>query len=165
MEELMRKILISGVSALALTFSAAALADDNAAADAMNDNGSFSSYNANTDTFDGQISGGYTAEDLIGADIENMNGDTIDEVSDLLIDQNNEVTHVLVDVGGVLGIGTKTVALSIDELRVPEGSADDPVFVTAMTEDQLEALPAYVETDGMYSMDVDVDVDAETSSD
>jgi sporulation protein YlmC with PRC-barrel domain len=153
----MRKFMLSSVSALALTLAGAAYADDNAAANMMDENTSYGSYNATAGAFDGQIAGGFTAEDLIGADIENTNGDTIDEVSDLLIDQNNEVTHVLVDVGGVLGIGTKTVALPIDELQVPEGSVDDPVFITSMTEDQLEALPAYVETDGMYSMGVDVD--------
>ena len=160
----MRKFLISGVSALALTFASAAYADDDAAADSMNDSGSYSSYNASGDTFEGQIAGGYTAEQLIGANIENTNGDTINEVSDLLIDDNNEVTHVLVDVGGVLGIGTKTVALPIEELTVPQGSSDDPVFVTAMTEDELEALPAYQEADGMYSVDVDTDMDVDTDT-
>jgi sporulation protein YlmC with PRC-barrel domain len=154
---LMRKFMLSSVSALALTLAGAAYADDATTTDTMNDNASYGSYNASGDAFNGQIAGGYTAEDLIGADIENTNGDTIDEVSDLLIDQNNEVTHVLVDVGGVLGIGTKTVALPIEELQVPQGSVDEPVFITSMTEDQLEALPAYVETDGMYSMDVNVD--------
>jgi PRC-barrel domain len=167
MEDLMRKFLISGVSALALAFASAAYADDSNTADSMNDYGSYSSYNANSDAFTGQIAGGYTAEELIGADIENTNGDTIDEVSDLLIDDNNEVTHVLVDVGGVLGIGTKTVALPIDELTVAQGSSDEPTFVTAMSEDELEALPGYQEQDGMYSVDVDtnMDVDTDTTTD
>jgi hypothetical protein len=164
MEDLMRKFLISGVSALALTFASAAYADDDAAADSMNDSGTYSSYNASSDTFDGQIAGGYTAEELIGTNIENANGEPIDEVSDLLIDDDNEVTHVLVDVGGVLGVGTKTVALPIEELTVPQGSSDEPVFITAMTEDELEALPAYYEADGMYSVDVDADMDVDTDT-
>jgi hypothetical protein len=160
----MRKFLISGVSALALTLASGAFADDSTSADSMSDVGTYGSYNATADNFTGAIAGGYTAEELIGADIVNANGDAIDEVSDLLIDQNNEVTHVLVDVGGVLGIGTKTVALPIEQLTVAQGSSDDPAFVTQMTEDQLEALPAYHEQDGMYSADVDMDVDVDTTT-
>ena len=153
----MRKFVLSSVSAVALTLAGAAYADSDSAA-AMDENSGYGSYNANTE-FDGSIAGGYSAEELIGADIVNTDGDTIDEVSDLLIDQNNEITHVLVNVGGVLGIGTKTVALSIDELQVPEGSSDDVMYMTSMTEEQLEELPAYFERDGVYWMDADVDVE------
>jgi sporulation protein YlmC with PRC-barrel domain len=86
-----------------------------------------------------------TAEELIGRDIVDGEGNSVGEVEDLMIDSGNQMTHVLVDVGGFLGIGAKTVALQADRLQLSEGDGGD--IVTAMSKEQIEALPGY-EKDG-----------------
>ena len=86
-----------------------------------------------------------TAEELIGRDIVDGEGNSVGEVEDLMIDSGNQVTHVLADVGGFLGIGAKTVALQADQLQLSEGDGGD--IVTAMSKEQIEALPGY-EKDG-----------------
>ena len=58
-----------------------------------------------------------------------------------------EITHVVVDVGGFLGIGERTVALPMSELQVfrGEGSENDIRIYLPWTQAQLEALPEYEE--------------------
>ena len=127
----------------------AATSDDSAAgADEMG--GFMRGYAAEAEAFQGTIAGGYAADDLIGKTVVGPDGDEIAEVEDLLIGPDDKVQHVLVDVGGFLGIGGKTVALSIEDLQVAQGSGEE--LVTNMTEDEISALPALEEQDGRWVM-------------
>jgi len=116
------------------------------AVDPFDKNNSFRSY-MHTDDFDGQIVGGYTRDELIGAELVDRDGEVIGEIADLLIDANNEVKQVMVDVGGFLGIGERRVALDITEF-----TRDGDRFRTSMTEEQLEAKTGYEfrDNDKMY---------------
>ena len=80
--------------------------------------------------------------DLIGASVTNSNGDSIGKTSDVLVDKSNKtVDAVVIDVGGFLGIGSKSVAIPLDKLTI--GARPDEGVKTAMTKEQLEALPAF----------------------
>jgi sporulation protein YlmC with PRC-barrel domain len=80
--------------------------------------------------------------DLIGASVTNANGDSIGKTSDVLVDKSNKtVDAVVIDVGGFLGIGSKSVAIPLDKLTI--GARPDEGVKTAMTKEQLEALPAF----------------------
>lgn len=80
--------------------------------------------------------------DLIGAAVTNANGDSIGKTSDVLVDKSNKtVDAVVIDVGGFLGIGSKSVAIPLDKLTI--GARPDEGVRTAMTKEQLEALPAF----------------------
>jgi sporulation protein YlmC with PRC-barrel domain len=110
----------------------------------VTDNVNFKSY-TQVKGFKGAIAGGYSAEELMGTDIIGPDGNTIGEIDDLLIDANNQVSRVLVDVGGFLGIGEKKVAMELSELsRTKEG------FKTVETEAQLESRVSYVEQDDSW---------------
>jgi sporulation protein YlmC with PRC-barrel domain len=89
-----------------------------------------------------------SAEELVGRDVIDPEGNTVGEVADLMLDGNQKITHVLVGVGGFLGIGERTVAVELDQLSVD--GADDGNLVTRMTKEQLEALPAYEQVDGAW---------------
>ncbi|MGO4125189.1 PRC-barrel domain-containing protein [Inquilinus sp. YAF38] len=80
--------------------------------------------------------------DLIGASVTNTNGDSIGKTSDVLVDKSSKtVDAVVIDVGGFLGIGSKSVAIPLDKLTI--GARPDEGVRTAMTKEQLEALPAF----------------------
>ena len=80
--------------------------------------------------------------DLIGASVTNANGDSIGKTSDVLVAKDSKaVDAVVIDVGGFLGIGSKSVAIPLDKLTI--GARPDEGVKTAMTKEQLEALPAF----------------------
>jgi sporulation protein YlmC with PRC-barrel domain len=80
--------------------------------------------------------------DLIGASVTNANGDSIGKTSDVLVTKDSKtVDAVVIDVGGFLGIGSKSVAIPLEQLTI--GARPDQGVKTAMTKEQLEALPAF----------------------
>ena len=84
---------------------------------------------------------GMTADEIIGRNVVDIAGDNVGSVGDLLLGSDGQITHVMVDVGGFLGIGTRTVALDVGSLTAEQGDGGD--FVVALTRDQIEALPEY----------------------
>lgn len=71
--------------------------------------------------------------------------DSIGEIDDLVISETGEVKAVLVDIGGFLGLGEKTVSVSMDQLRViRDGDSEDDYFIV-FTADRaaLENAPAF----------------------
>lgn len=99
----------------------------------------YRSYTASPD-FQGTLAGGFSADELIGADVVGVDGETIGTVSDILIGPDQQANRVLVDAGGFLGIGTKSVALELDRLHMQDGD-----LVTDLTEAEIEAMPSYTQ--------------------
>lgn len=91
---------------------------------------------------------GATAEEVIGRDVVDINGASVGEVDDLLMGTDGQITHVMVDAGGFLGLGSRTVALELAALTAQEGEDGD--LVTSLTREQVEELPAYEERDGQW---------------
>ncbi len=85
-----------------------------------------------------------TAERLIGANAYGMQGEDIGNVDDLVLDAEGAATHVIMDVGGFLGMGEHTVAIEIEQVDILWNDQDGDVMVQVpMTEDQLREMPAY----------------------
>lgn len=85
-----------------------------------------------------------TAERLIGANAYGAQGEDIATVDDLVLDADGAATHVIMDVGGFLGMGTHTVAIEIDQVDILWNDQDGDVMVQVpMTEDQLREMPEY----------------------
>ena len=56
--------------------------------------------------------------------------DDIGEIEDLVISETGEVKAVLIDIGGFLGIGERTVSVSMDQLRmIRDGDSEDDYFI------------------------------------
>ena len=54
----------------------------------------------------------------------------VGEISDLVISQDGQVQAVLTDIGGFLGLGERTVAVSMDQLRViRDGDSENEYFI------------------------------------
>lgn len=92
------------------------------------------------------VAGGYRASELIGKDLVGPDGNEIAEVSDLIIDANHMVRHVVVDVGGFLGIGSKPVAIEMAQIQRGAGERDQ--LMTTLTKEQLQALPPWDRGEG-----------------
>jgi hypothetical protein len=80
--------------------------------------------------------------DLIGARVYGPNNEDIGEISAVSMD-NNAINAAIVDVGGFLGMGEKRVALDSSALQMVPDADGRTSFRVSMTQEQLEALPAY----------------------
>lgn len=80
--------------------------------------------------------------DFMGADVVQADGTSVGEISDVVIDPDSYVIkNVVIDIGGFLGIGTKTVTLPVEDLTGPNADGDLQV---GMTREQIETLPDFV---------------------
>ena len=82
-----------------------------------------------------------TVETLTGADVRDATDASIAKVADLLLSPEGKVTDVVLDVGGFLGIGVKTVALPMDRLTVAQTEGGAVRVWVDMTKEELKALP------------------------
>lgn len=83
--------------------------------------------------------GGTTVPDL-GA---RADWESIGEIGDLLLDQTGKVRAVLVDVGGFLGIGERTVAVDMTRLTVLSDETGERFVTAAATRPDLESAPPF----------------------
>jgi len=85
-------------------------------------------------------SGEVRASHLLEAVVKRLTGDSVGEVEDLIVSADADVRLAVISVGGVLGVGGKTVALPFTQFMVaPDGAT---LFLT-MSEEELEAWPAF----------------------
>jgi hypothetical protein len=85
-----------------------------------------------------------TADELEGARLYGTQDEDIGELDELILSDDGQITHVLVDIGGFLGIGERTVRLSFDELQITRGGdANDFRVYVDSNKEALEALPEY----------------------
>ncbi len=84
-----------------------------------------------------------TAEELTGTPAFDQNGERVGEVSELLIDQE-EITDVIVDFGGFLGLGEKSVRLAISDVNIERNTQDQGLRVTVnVTQSDIEGMEEY----------------------
>ena len=84
-----------------------------------------------------------TADALIGADVYDGENQQIGTVQDLVLD-GTEVSHLVLDIGGFLGLGEHRVALPVQDVDIFWSDQDADVRVQVpMTQDQLEQLPEH----------------------
>ena len=94
-----------------------------------------------------QSDGQLRAHDIVRAAVMSGSGKeakSIGQIEDLLFDDSGRLVAALVGVGGFLGIGEKTVALSWDALKRDRERGNIVAFVTPLSRQQLEQAPAFV---------------------
>lgn len=80
------------------------------------------------------------AETLIGATVFSPEGDKVGTVKDILFDTNGKATGLVLSVGGIMGLGAKSVGLTWEEVDV---QPEPKLLQIKYSEDQLEAAPAF----------------------
>jgi sporulation protein YlmC with PRC-barrel domain len=78
------------------------------------------------------VKNGYTAEDIMDADIRGSDGKKIGEVEDVIIGPDNKLRRVIVSVNeGWFGTGGRTLAVAWNDLKVGERDDDEIEYFTA----------------------------------
>lgn len=83
------------------------------------------------------------ASRLVGATVYSSAGEKVGDVNDLLVDAAGKVSGVVVGVGGFLGVGEKSVALSWNAVTVGAEPNGKPRLSAAVTKDMLQKAPAF----------------------
>ena len=87
----------------------------------------------------------HETKDIIGTRVKNVAGKDLGEIDQLLIDRNGKVSHVVIGLGGVAGVGEKKVVVPWSDLKfapVAEGKKN----AITMDEMKLEGAPRYDRT-------------------
>lgn len=112
--------------------------------------GTGSSSAAQSGMMDNQVAA--MGEKLEGKDLYGADNQKVGEIDKVLMGPDNKANSVLVDIGGFLGIGAKTVSIPVAQLRA-EG---DRVVAQNLTKDQARAMPEHKES-GDKSMNRNTD--------
>jgi len=95
-----------------------------------------------------QSDGEVRADQLIGMTVYNAEGEKVGSVHDILLDKDGKATGVVLSVGGVLGVGAKSVGLTWKEIDV---KPEQQQVQISYTKDQLEAAPDFKTTEQINS--------------
>ncbi len=95
-----------------------------------------------------QSDGEVRADQLIGMTVYNAEGDKVGSVHDILLDKDGKATGVVLSVGGLLGVGAKSVGLTWKEIDV---KPEQQQVQISYTKDQLEAAPDFKTTEQINS--------------
>lgn len=88
-----------------------------------------------------QRDGQTLSSEIIGMKVVGTQGETLGEVSELLID-DTRVTGAILSVGGVLGLGAKEVGVPWDAVSMSDQQGT-PVAMVALTKEQLSDMPEF----------------------
>ncbi|KQV03208.1 hypothetical protein ASC89_16155 [Devosia sp. Root413D1] len=85
-----------------------------------------------------------TAEELIGTNAYGPGDEHLGAIGDVILGADGKaVDAVIIDFGGFLGIGTKPVAVSVENLRFATNANGDKFLFLNVTRDQLDKAVAY----------------------
>ena len=81
------------------------------------------------------------ARNVLGMRIKNEQGRDVGEIDNLLIDtQNGRISHVVVAVGGFMGVGEKKVVVPWSDLRI---ASEGKTSVATLDQAKLESAPRW----------------------
>lgn len=86
------------------------------------------------------------ADAVLGAEVMSREGDDIADVSEVLLTEDGSIDSIIVNVGGVLGIGSKPVEIPFEEVTLQTSDSTGRMsIVIPMSQQELENMPEYEE--------------------
>lgn len=76
---------------------------------------------------------------LKGKSVYNENDEKVGDVKDVVMSADGKVTHVILGVGGFVGVGEHPVAIPFEEIK----ESGDKLTLQGYTKDQLKEMPAF----------------------
>ena len=80
------------------------------------------------------------SSELIGAPVYGSNGESVGKIAHLIIDQDDKVTGAILSVGGLMGLGTKSVAVPWQMIRFDTKDSKERVVLPMTSQDLADAL-------------------------
>src|SRR5262245_37229435 len=90
----------------------------------------------------------WSVKERLNAGVYNPSGERIGDVNDIIVDDSNKITSLIIGVGGFLGIGEKEVAVSPSEVKSAMQKDGKAHFVLNATKESLQSAPAFVQPRG-----------------
>lgn len=87
-----------------------------------------------------QPDGSVLSQDLRGSPVQNMEGEDMAKVDNLVLSEDGQATHVVISFGGFLGFGAKQVMLPWDRFDLDR---TEGILRLAMTKEEVEELPEF----------------------
>ena len=123
---------------------AGAEADATASADVAADTDAGAELSTDTDAGTGTAAGiTLTSDALIDADIHDSEGEVVGTVADLVVDADGRLQQVVAEVGGLVGLGAREVALDRSQVDIQAVSEADVRVELAMPRQELETMPEH----------------------
>ena len=88
------------------------------------------------------------ADKLIGTSVYNAECQEVGSVQDIVFDKDGKIVGVVLKVGGLLGIGGKSVGIKWDQVQI---SPTEELMTISYDKDQLEVAPDFKTQDAMKS--------------
>jgi sporulation protein YlmC with PRC-barrel domain len=83
----------------------------------------------------------YKASEFIGYPVQNLQGEDLGEIEDLMVDVNNsQVRYAVLSFGGFLDIGDKLFAIPLDAIQF---NSEEQAFILDVDEERLEQAPGF----------------------
>lgn len=78
------------------------------------------SYRSSVDNMSSKSTALYSmsTDDLVGMDVVDTNGDKIGDITGVVLTQNRENAHAVINLGGIMGLGGRDVLASFDQLTM-----------------------------------------------
>ncbi len=81
-------------------------------------------------------------ESILGKGVQSASGETLGNVTDILVDSDGAVRAAIVDFGGFLGVGVRKIAVAWSALHFVQGKSAITAVLN-MNKDQLRVAPEY----------------------
>ena len=88
------------------------------------------------------LPGQLRATEMNGAAVYDRDNQNLGDIKDIILDRDGRVAAVILKIGATLGVGGKSVAVAMNDLKVTNDN-NKPRFTVALTKDQLKAAHAY----------------------
>ncbi|MDX2223321.1 MAG: PRC-barrel domain-containing protein [Rhodospirillaceae bacterium] len=82
---------------------------------------------------------------MLGTSVVNENGEVVGDIDDLIISEDQRALYVIISVGGLLGIGSRQIAVRYGDLKMT--SNVDVFVLEGATEEGLKSVPEFVYPD------------------
>tara|TARA_R110002012_G_scaffold48703_1_gene126542 strand:+ start:166 stop:1287 length:1122 start_codon:yes stop_codon:yes gene_type:complete len=84
-----------------------------------------------------------TIDDLLGVAVYGGQNEWIAEISEMSLDQGAQIENIIIDVGGYLGIGSKPVALSMEDIQLRVYGGSELRAYIPYSQDQLDNMATW----------------------
>jgi sporulation protein YlmC with PRC-barrel domain len=86
-----------------------------------------------------KVATGYRASKVIGSSVVNETNETVGNIDDIIIGQDDKSPFIVLSVGGFLGMGSKLIVLPYDQFQTTDGK----IVLKGASKDALKDLPSF----------------------